>query len=975
MAGLVERYRARASELSAPGSPYTETDARSQFIDGFLETLGWDVKNEAGLPLRALEVVMERTGTDQGTSWGRPDYRLRVSGVDYVPVEAKKPAVRLRTDHGAALQARSYGWSLSLPAAVLTNFHETVIYDATIEPRDGDNADVAVIPGCQFGYEDYLTRFDELWRRLSYESLVDGGLEEVYGYTRPPRGDSPFDERFLSEFRRWRRLLAQDIATNNPALTANEIGRRTQRLLNALLFLRVCEDRDISRYEGLLESASASSVMESFRAADQTFNAGMFTVLDDTAVSARILLHVIREMYWPRTRFAFGVLRPDILAGLYEQYLAERVVLDARGNVTLETKPELSHAGGVVVTPDFVVHAINDATIDPLLSDGVPADFSVIDLACGSGVFLVDVFDRLLDAQELAGRPVDLQARGRLAQHHIFGVDIDGAAVEVTKLSLLLAILGDEGISVDEDSQRLPDLGRNLITGNSVVREDFDTIVPAAGRDVTRRAAVSPLNLSAAIGDRYPAHGFAAVIGNPPYVRIQTQAQFMSDQLQYLQDPRSRYESPGAHNFDLYQVFIERALELLSDSGRLGYITPHRFTNHQAGSAVRRKVGERLDRLVYFGEEQVFHNRTTYTALVIAGPATSESASIEIVSDLDAWKSGEPGAIADVARSDLGAADWPVVSSEKAELFAALERGAVAHLGDSGWVQVFVGIQTSIDKLYFVAGPRDVRPDQVVTVTNGFGERFDVEGGLLRPAILDQRIEVYDGQPAPDRYAIFPYKIEQRGTGSLKATVLTTEEMAAAFPRALGYFRSHRDQLVARSITPDPGEHFWAYGRSQSLVKLDEPKLIVRVMSIAPRYAQDDRGLVVPGGGDGGPYYLLRPQADCPYSIRVIQAILSHPAVDAFVASGRKYRGSYASHRKKFLVRAPLPQLSQQDLEVIDECVGELQELSVRLRSEADEAVLRSIHDRRNHLSRRVNAILNAAYGIDDDLVSRAVGE
>ncbi len=167
LARLVEAYLRQSAEVEAPGSRYTETETRGEFIDPFLAILGWDVHNSSGLSQAEREVVMERTREDEGTTTGRPDYRLRVRGQDRMPVEAKKPSVRLATSPAPAVQARSYGWSLSLPASVLTNFAETVIFDSTIAPEDGDGPDVAVIPSCRFVHSEYLTCFDELWERLS----------------------------------------------------------------------------------------------------------------------------------------------------------------------------------------------------------------------------------------------------------------------------------------------------------------------------------------------------------------------------------------------------------------------------------------------------------------------------------------------------------------------------------------------------------------------------------------------------------------------------------------------------------------------------------------------------------------------------------------------------------------------------------------------------------------------------------------
>ncbi|MGH4008339.1 MAG: hypothetical protein ACRDTH_09345, partial [Pseudonocardiaceae bacterium] len=377
LARLVEAYRRQSAEVEAPGSRYTETEARGEFIDPLLAILGWDVHNGSGLSQAQREVVLERTREGDGNTTGRPDYRLRVRGQDRMPVEAKKPSVRLSMSAAAAVQARSYGWSLSLPASVLTNFAETVIFDSTIAPEDGDGPDVAVIPRCRFVHSEYVTCFDELWERLSYESVATDHFYGVYAYEEHPRGTSPFDQTFLARFRRWRHQVAEDIATRNPTLHAPEVGRRTQRLLNALLFVRVCEDRNIGRYEDLLRSAESQQVVGAFRRADRVFNAGMFDVLESTTVSAETLAAVIRELYWPKSKFAFGVLRPDILAAVYEQYLSERVVIVADRRVRLVEKPELAHAGGVVPTPDWVVGKLLDSALAARLTpDGVPADLS-----------------------------------------------------------------------------------------------------------------------------------------------------------------------------------------------------------------------------------------------------------------------------------------------------------------------------------------------------------------------------------------------------------------------------------------------------------------------------------------------------------------------------------------------------------------------------------------------------------------------
>lgn len=979
MAAFVADYKRHAADLEAANSPYTELEARSEYIDRFLRILGWDIANEESKPQVLRDVVLERE-LSEGDEGGRPDYRLRIQGRDRLPVEAKRPSVKLSVVAGPARQARSYGWSLSLPAAVLTNVAQTIVFDATVAPEEGDHADVAVVPGGRFRVDEYVARFDELWERLAYESVASSKYYELYSYVEPPRGTSPFDQSFLAHFTKWRFALASDIARQNPALAAAEVGRRTQLLLNALLFLRVCEDRNIGQYEELLRSAQADKLMDTFRSADRTFNAGLFDVLTSTVCSASVLTGVVREMYWPRSQFAFGVLRPDILAEVYEQYLAERVEIDAERRVMLTPKPELTHAGGIVATPGWVVSKLVEGGLSPQIPAGqpVPSDFKALDLSMGSGPFLVEIFERLIESEERAGLAVGLAERAAMVKNHLFGVDIDGAAVEVAKLSLLLAILGDEVIDRSRARNLLPDLSGNLLVGNALIESNFDSIVPAAAAIPERRSAVAPLDLAKALGGVVNAGGFNLIVGNPPYVRIQVLAELMPDQLEYFQDARSHYASARSHNFDVYQLFVERAFKFLAADGYLAYIVPNRFTNLLPATTMRGLLGPRLERLVHFGEQQVFEGRQTYTALVIAGPTSANSAEFEIVTDLRSWRTTGTSSLVQVGRERLTGEAWPIADEARTRVFEKMEQAGTARLGDDGWVKVFAGVQTSADNVFFIKPDPNHSTDETARFQDRNGVEREVEQAILRPAVRDRTFEPYGRDPIPDAYVIFPYDVQPPRPGRVRgrATVYDEATMKALYPKALSYLTAHRAALESRAVSPDPGDAFWAYGRSQALANLDDPKLIVRVLSLAPQYMLDTHGLVAPSGGDGGPYYLVRPYDACPYSINVVQAILSHPAVDAFVASrGRLYRGSYVVHRKAFMEAVPIPPLDSEAQMAIEATAVEMQDIVVQFRTEQDAAIRTALNGRFEVLRAKANMVVSAAYGLSDEDMAAIVGD
>ena len=152
----------------------------------------------------------------------------------------------------------------------------------------------------------------------------------------------------------------------------------------------------------------------------------------------------------------------------------------------------------------------------------------------------------------------------RILLDNIYGVDIDPQAVEVTKLSLLLKILEGESAETLANQLRLfheralPDLGGNIKCGNSLIGPDY---YERPGRESCRRRRASAdqrLRLEGGVSRGFgKAGGFDAVIGNPPYISIQTMNEVGPEQVRYF---NTHYSAAGAGNYDIYVVFVEQAL-------------------------------------------------------------------------------------------------------------------------------------------------------------------------------------------------------------------------------------------------------------------------------------------------------------------------------------------------------------------------------------------------------------------------------
>lgn len=367
---LVRRFK--RNEADYLRTTYNETQARTDFITPLLAAFGWDVHNAAGHPSGLREVIEEATVEVGEGSSKRPDYELRLARQRKLFVEAKKPSVQIERSRDAAFQTRRYGYSASLPIAVLTNFHQLAIYDCVPVPSETDEAHVArllLVP-----FNEFEIRFDEMWPLLSRYAVYSGDFDRSFAVGGTRHGAEQFDDFFLRQVRSWRERLAADIHANTSGLSQNELTYTVQLFLSRIVFLRICEDRDIEGYENLRHLSSVhtfDAFLDELRRADDFYNSGLFRMLDDASLGIRIsdgvLQGIISELYYPQSPYTFAVVETEVLGEIYEQFLGEEITISG-GKVVILRRPEVRESGGVVPTPRYIVDAIVARTLIPALS-------------------------------------------------------------------------------------------------------------------------------------------------------------------------------------------------------------------------------------------------------------------------------------------------------------------------------------------------------------------------------------------------------------------------------------------------------------------------------------------------------------------------------------------------------------------------------------------------------------------------------
>jgi hypothetical protein len=639
---LIEKFD---RELSADHiKEYNEEATKTAFIQPLLkDVLGWDVNDR------------NEVSPEEKISRGRVDYGLKVSGNIKFFIEAKPPKADLRKH---IEQAVRYGYNRKgVPFVLLTDFEELKLFDVTVKP-DARNP----LKGLKIDlrWNQYLSQFEKLWL-LSRESIVNGELDRLLLVK--PKERLPVDKAILDDLKGWREILAKDIFKNNQKLfssgdrekDATYLKEIAQRILDRIIFMRSCEDRGLIHrhslkelFEERTETVGTNTIVflrEEFKHYNLIFDSDLFRPQeweDNLAVDFKAMRGIVLDTYNP---YQFDVIPLEVLGNIYEQYLGYTIRLTEH-QVKYELKPEVRKAGGVYYTPEYIVDYIVKNTVGRLLQE-LPHNkikkLRILDPACGSGSFLIRAYEEMLNYYRNQKKQQKKPAKGQeildlkqeeqeprltiyeksdILREHIFGVDIDEQAVEVTKLSLMLKMLKDE-YGIIPGRAILPMLDKNIKCGNSLISGDTLELKKYFGDEWYK---VKPFNWDEEFRKIMKEEGgFDVVVGNPPYVRA---LHFENDKAYYKGEFAS---ATGA--YDIYVLFMEKSLALSRRGGILGLITPNKYFVADYASGIRKIIlsNSSLLEIADMGHcKSVFAGALISTAITIFQKSTPSSSRIRL---------------------------------------------------------------------------------------------------------------------------------------------------------------------------------------------------------------------------------------------------------------------------------------------------------------------------------------------------------
>jgi hypothetical protein len=591
---------------------------------------------------------------------------------------------------------------------------------------------------------------------------------------------------FLQHWRRWLRLQIGRSQAGNDDLA----DPGTDDLLALALLVQFVRDRAPDGLPSLdqlprrqwpftlgqlcsdLQSATSSAVVRAVF--DPTGYANQ-CILPASVIECAFwspIIQVSRRLYGPRLPVTiFGDLHQWCLA--FSPGDAPTVKHAARSETRRYDK-------GIHYTPAALVNYLTSRVLAQAcegLSPDQVLERRILDPSCCCGVFLVAALRYLvamLEARQArapgGARPLSLQDRLEIAGRMIFGTDLDARAVQWTIRSVLLAAWDGRAPIVDTTDGRpvvVPDLSRNIVA------RDF--LASATLGSADQRVDV--------------------ILGGPPFVRLQ---QMLHAHPAAVAGYKRQFRTARSGQFDLYMLFLEKAIGLLAHKGWLAFSVSNTFLRSDSGLVLCCLIGEQcqVHDIIEFEDAKIYPDALIQITLIVLqqGSARTDGRHVWIrgkgqlqkklaaLASASVHETVETRPLpADMVRSDR----WVFQSVTETDMLARIEAVGtpLSHLP----VYLGHGLVTGADDVFLLRNLQQQKDGSILVEQRKTGRQVWIESALLRPIIRNRDIRGYS-QPTPSTNCLVPYS----RSGHLFAGELLRQD----YPRAYEYLLSCRDQLT-----------------------------------------------------------------------------------------------------------------------------------------------------------------------------------
>ncbi|GAB6136869.1 Eco57I restriction-modification methylase domain-containing protein [Halanaerobaculum tunisiense] len=646
---------------------------------------------------------------------------------------------------------------------------------------------------------------------------------------------------FYNLYKRVRIDLFEHLKENNPNHDEEILLEKAQKFLDRIIFICFCEDlallptdiihKVIEQQKNSFTPSSTpvwDGIRGLFKSIDEgnpnhninAYNGGLFKhdeVLDNLIIQDEFF-DVINEI----SSYDFDSdLDVNILGHIFEQSISDIEELKANIQDNDYNKQESKRKkDGIFYTPEYITKYIVENSIGKYLNDikenlgynelpdiesaSTPQvegkykkqhlefyeeyekrlkEIKILDPACGSGAFLNQAFDYLLQEHQWIHKQIEFikdehgqrsifglsSLQKSILKNNIFGVDLNEESVEITKLSLWL--------KTANKNKPLANLDDNIKCGNSLIDE------PEIAGDKT-------FNWKEKFPEIMANGGFDIVIGNPPYVR-QEKIKFIKS---YLENSYQIFRGQA----DLYCYFFEKGLNLLNQNGYLAFISSKKFTRATYADKLRN----------YILQYQIY-SYTDYDKKVVFKEATTDPCTIIIKkSQFNNNHTINYNNKYFIPQKNLSEDGWSFITKRKFKLKNKIEEKGMKL---KKWnVKINYGIKTGYNKAFIINEK----------IKNRLIEKDPKSEEIIEPLLRGRNIDKYEIK-SDYQYLLFTgYDLD----------------ITKKYPAIYKYLKQFEEKLKNRY---DQGKNWWNLRECNYYNLFKENKIVWMELSDKPKFALD----------------------------------------------------------------------------------------------------------------------------------------
>ena len=609
--------------------------------------------------------------------------------------------------------------------------------------------------------------------------------------------------RFWEDYEVWKQLsnrVGEEESENKRIFCRESVYTQ----INKILFIRIAEDKgllntmvsnggvhryfdfwsDYAKYTGPqrdyrdLFDAACTEMTEIY---EHLFSGSIF---DWELRDGSALNEIFQKTFWHLNHYDFEGVDRDLLGTLYEQHLPK------------EERQTL----GEFYTPTEVVNFILDRL--DYTADKPIENKDVLDPATGSGTFLVQAANRLVERLEMKG--VEPKEALEIVQKRLHGLDINPFAVNIAQINLVFQI-----VDLYRDvKEKHPDytIDNFKIYQTDSLKRGVDTKISGFHSD----AIIRKYQQDKQEADAIKSGSYDIVVGNPPYV-------YYNDIPKGQRETYNKAFPNAAHRqYDMLILFIDSVRDWLKPSGEVGYITSNKFITNQYGEKLRKNLPRYvyLNEFIDFADAGVFEDAVNYPCVFVMRRKTSEeeanteeyqfpfvgvqeemgdvSALLEHIKDhigdeySDEYINAFP-----VSSESLEEQSWKMIPREDSTVLNAIQQGS----GNREFADLCDRIETGMQ-------PGRLPP---YLVTDEVIEEKDLEEEIIYPVLEGKEIRRWR-EPTPTRKVIYAH------------SDLDIDD----YPNIKEHLRGYREELEERTTI----NNWWELRRGRPGAVTDEKKII-----------------------------------------------------------------------------------------------------------------------------------------------------